>query len=200
MGWLPTISTRAHICVHEEEGENLKFPTNNSGLRHTSELGILDADGNVKPEVDDILEVIASHDTMMSLGHLDPDQIDVLVPRAAAAGVTRILVNHPNFVIQAEPERARRWVEAGAVIEHSICQYDERSSFYQPDLGIPTLLRFIEAAGIDNTLLGSDLGQRNNPYPVEAYATLVRGLLDAGLPAADVRKLVATNPGKLLGL
>lgn len=200
MVWFPTISSRAHICVHEEEGENLKFPTNDLGLRHTTELGILDAGGNVKPEVDDILEVIATHDAIMSCGHLDPDQIDVLVPRAAAAGVTRILVNHPNFVIQADPERARRWVEAGAVIEHSICQYDERSSFYQPDWGIPTLLRFIEAAGIDRTMLGSDLGQKNNPYPVEAYATIVRGLLDAGLPAADVRKLVNDNPARLLGL
>lgn len=68
---VPDDLPRAHIWVHEEEGENLKFPTNNLGLRHTSELGILDADGNVKPEVDDILEVIASHDAMMSCGHLD---------------------------------------------------------------------------------------------------------------------------------
>lgn len=200
MVWFPTISSKAHICVHEEEGENLKFPTNNLGLRHTTEIGIVDADGALKPEVLDILEVIKTHDAIMSCGHLDPDQIDVLVAQAASMGIRRILVNHPNFVIQADPDRVRRWVAQGARIEHSICQYDDRSSFYQPDWGIPTLLRFIEAAGIENTMLGSDLGQKNNPYPVEAYVRIVRGLLDAGLPADDVRRLINDNPADLLGL
>ncbi|MCU1596681.1 MAG: hypothetical protein JWQ47_420 [Glaciihabitans sp.] len=198
MVWFPTISSHAHIHVHEEEGENLKFPTNNLGLRHTTEISILDEEGALKPEVLDILEVIKTHDAIMSCGHLDPDQIDVLVAQASRMGVQRILVNHPNFVIQAEPERVRRWVELGARIEHSICQYDDRSSFYQ--WGLDVLMTYITAAGIDNTLLGSDLGQANNPYPIDAYSRIVRGLLDAGLPKADVRKLINDNPAELLGI
>ncbi|MGO4692590.1 DUF6282 family protein [Glaciibacter sp. 2TAF33] len=196
--WFPTISSHAHIDVHEAEGENLKFPTNNLGLRHTTEINILDAEGALKPEVLDILEVIKTHDAIMSCGHLDPDQIDVLVPQASSMGIERILVNHPNFVIQAEPERVRRWVELGARIEHSICQYDDRTSFYQ--WGLDVLITYIKAAGIDNTLLGSDLGQANNPYPVDAYARITRGLLDAGLPKADVQKLINDNPAALLGI
>jgi hypothetical protein len=198
MVWFPTISSHAHICVHEAEGENLKFPTNNLGLRHTTEIDIRDGDGGLKPEVLDILEVIKAHDAIMSCGHLDPEQIDLLVAQASSMGIERILVNHPNFVIQADPDRVKRWVEHGARIEHSICQYDDRSSFYQ--WGLDVLITFIEAAGIDNTLLGSDLGQANNPYPVDAYARIVRGLLDAGLPKSSVRKLVNDNPARLLGL
>lgn len=198
MVWFPTISSHAHIDVHEAEGENLKFPTNNLGLRHTTEIGILDDSGRLKPEVLDILDVIKTHDAIMSCGHLDPEQIDVLIAEASRLGIERILVNHPNFVIQADPERVRRWVKQGARIEHSICQYDDRTSFYQ--WGLDVLISFIDAAGIDNTLLGSDLGQANNPYPVDAYGRIVRGLLDAGLDHDSVRKLVNTNPANLLGI
>ena len=198
MVWFPTISSHAHICVHEAEGENLKFPTNNLGLRHTAEINILDVEGALKPEVLDILEVIKNHDAIMSCGHLDPDQIDILIAQASSMGIERILVNHPNFVIQAEPERVARWVELGARIEHSICQYDDRTSFYQ--WGLDVLITYITAAGIDNTLLGSDLGQSGNPYPIDAYARIVRGLLDAGLPKDAVRKLINDNPAELLGI
>lgn len=196
--WFPTISSRAHICVHEEQGQDMRFPTNNLGLRHTTELGILDEDGAMKPEVLDILEVIRSHDAIMSCGHLDADQTEALIKQAASMGIKRILVNHPNFVIGAQPERVREWVALGARIEHSICQYDDRSGFHQ--WGLDTLMKFIDAAGVDHTLLGSDLGQANNPLPIDAYQKIVRGLLDAGMAAKDVHKLVADNPGELLGL
>jgi hypothetical protein len=66
----------------------------------------------------------------------------------------------------------RRWVERGARIEHSICQYDDRTSFNQ--WGLDVLITYIKAAGIDNTLLGSDLGQANNPHPIDAYTRIVR--------------------------
>jgi len=196
--WFPTISSRAHICVHEEQGQDMRFPTNNLGLRHTTELGILDEDGAMKSEVLDILEVIRSHDAIMSCGHLDADQTEALIKQAASMGIKRILVNHPNFVIGAQPERVREWVALGARIEHSICQYDDRSGFHQ--WGLDTLMKFIDAAGVDHTLLGSDLGQANNPLPIDAYQKIVRGLLDAGMAAKDVHKLVADNPGELLGL
>ena len=198
MVWFPTISSHAHICVHEAEGQNMRFPTNNLGLRHTTEIGILDAEGALKPEVLDILEVIKAHDAIMSCGHLDADQTERLIEQASSMGIKRILVNHPNFVIGAEPERVRRWVGLGARIEHSICQYDDRTSFYQ--WGLDVLLGFVKAAGVESTLLGSDLGQANNPLPVDAYARMVRGLLDAGVSKEDVRRLIADNPADLLGI
>ncbi|WP_422933022.1 DUF6282 family protein [Sinomonas sp. P47F7] len=198
MVWFPTISSHAHICVHEAEGQNMRFPTNNLGLRHTTQIGILDAEGALTPEVLDILEVIRAHDAILSCGHLDADQTEALIEQASSMGIKRILVNHPNFVIGAEPERVRKWVGLGARIEHSICQYDDRTAFYQ--WGLDVLLGFVKAAGVENTLLGSDLGQASNPLPVDAYARMVRGLLDAGVSKEDIRRLIADNPAELLGI
>ena len=63
-----------------------------------------------------------------------PHQITAVFEAAREIGIERMLVNHPNFVIEASFEDARRWVELGAYIEHSLCMYDEESSFHNWDL------------------------------------------------------------------
>jgi len=60
------------------------------------------------------------------------------------------------------------------------------------------MLSFIQAVGIDNTIIGSDLGQKNNPFPVDAYERVLGQLLDAGVSPEDVHKLVAVNTGRVL--
>ncbi|WP_157089118.1 hypothetical protein [Sinomonas atrocyanea] len=54
--------------------------------------------------------------------------------------------------------------------------------------------------GLAGTGGGSDLGQANNPLPVDAYARMVRGLLDAGVSKEDLRRLIADSPADLLGI
>jgi len=115
---------------------------------------------------------------------------------AGAEGVRRMLVNHPNFVIEASYDDARHWAELGALIEHSLCMYDEESTFYHWDLD--TLVKWIEAVGAERSTLGSDLGQDGNPLPTEAFRKIVDSLLDRGMPERDVRRMVADNPRRLL--
>jgi hypothetical protein len=127
-----------------------------------------------------------------------PNRILAVFEAAHAAGVTRLLVNHPNFVVEATHEQGRRFVELGAVIEHSLCMYDDRSSFYNWDIDV--LLGWISAVGADRSTLGSDLGQMKNPLPSEAFTNIVGQLLDAGLGEADVEAMVRRNPARLLDL
>jgi hypothetical protein len=53
---------------------------------------------------------------------------------------------------------------------------------------------------VEHTQLGSDLGQRNNPLPVESYRKICGRLLDHGVSEADVHTMVADVPARLLGL
>jgi hypothetical protein len=108
-----------------------------------------------------------------------------------------MLVNHPNFVIEASYEDARHWVQLGAYVEHSLCMYDEESSFYHWDLD--TLVGWIEAVGAERSTLGSDLGQMNNPLPTDSFRKIVGRLLERGMPEDDIRSMVARNPAELLG-
>lgn len=193
--WFPTIASDKHICVHDE---HLKFPSSTLQLRPDVPVSILDADGRVLADVRDILALIKEQDAILSGGHLDVAELDVLIRTAHEMGIERILVNHPNFVVGATPQQCAEWVELGARFEHSLCMYDERSTFFHWKIDV--LLDYVAAVGVQRTLLGSDLGQKNNPLPVEAYDVIVRALLDAGVDPADVRRMVAANPSELAGL
>ena len=195
--WFPTIGSPQHIAHHAAHPD-LKFPKLAVHVREERPVDVLDENGELRPEVHDIIGLIKEHDAILASGHMAPDRILAVFEAARAAGVTRLLVNHPNFVVEATHEQGRRFVELGAVIEHSLCMYDDRSSFYNWDIDV--LLGWISAVGADRSTLGSDLGQMKNPLPSEAFTNIVGQLLDAGLGEADVEAMVRRNPARLLDL
>ena len=195
--WFPTIASAKHI-EHHKAHPNLKFPKLSVHLDPEEPVEVLDGNGGVRPEVIEILETIKEHDAILASGHMAPDQITAVFEAAREVGVQRMLVNHPNFVIEATHEEAKRWVELGAYIEHSLCMYDEESSFHNWDLD--TLVEWVEAVGPGRSILGSDLGQMNNPLPTDSFRKIVGRLLERGMPEDQVRSMVARNPGELLGV
>jgi hypothetical protein len=195
--WFPTIGSPRHIAHHAAHPD-LKFPKLAVHVREERPVDVLDENGELRPEVHDIIGLIKEHDAILASGHMAPDRILAVFEAAHTAGVTRLLVNHPNFVVEATHEQGRRFVELGAVIEHSLCMYDDRSSFYNWDIDV--LLGWISAVGADRSTLGSDLGQMKNPLPSEAFTNIVGQLLDAGLGEADVEAMVRRNPARLLDL
>jgi Family of unknown function (DUF6282) len=195
--WFPTIGSPQHIAHHAAHPD-LKFPKLAVHVREERPIDVLDENGELRPEVHDIIGLIKEHDAILASGHMAPDRILAVFEAAHAAGIRRLLVNHPNFVVEATHEQGRRFVELGAVIEHSLCMYDDRSSFYNWDIDV--LLGWIGAVGADRSTLGSDLGQMKNPLPSEAFTNIVGQLLDAGLGEAEVEAMVRRNPARLLDL
>jgi hypothetical protein len=194
--WFPTIGSPQHIRHHAEH-PNLKFPKPAVQLKPEEPIEIL-ANGRVSDQVYEILESAKEAGAIVASGHLAPDRITALFEAAREVGVEKLLVNHPNFVVEASFEDARRWVGLGAYIEHSLCMYDEESSFYHWE--IDTLVEWIEAVGPERSTLGSDLGQMNNPLPTDSFRKIVAMLLDRGLGEEAVRRMVRDNPSELLGL
>jgi hypothetical protein len=194
--WFPTIGSENHIRHHAEH-PNLKFPKLSVHLEPEEPIEVLDGNGGVIEDVYKILESIKEHDAILASGHMAPRQITAVFEAAREVGVRRMLVNHPNFVIEASFDEARRWVELGAYVEHSLCMYDEESSFYNWDLD--TLVEWVEAVGPERSTLGSDLGQMNNPLPTDSFRKIVSRLLERGISGDTVRTMVARNPAELLG-
>jgi hypothetical protein len=153
--------------------------------------------GAVTDHVYNILQSIKAHAALLASGHMAPDQITAVFQAAREVGIRRMLVNHPNFVIEATYEQAREWMELGAYIEHSLCMYDEESSFHNWD--IDTLVEWIEAIGPERSTLASDLGQMNNPLPTDSFRKIVGRLLERGTSEDTIRSLVKRNPAELLG-
>ncbi len=194
--WFPTIASPQHIRHHAAHPD-LKFPKPAVPLKPEEPIEIM-ADGRVRDEVYEILESAKAAGAIVASGHLAPDRITALFEAAREVGVDRLLVNHPNFVVEASYEEARHWVALGAVIEHSLCMYDDASSFYHWD--VDTLVAWVEAVGPERSLLGSDLGQMDNPLPTESFRKIVAKLRERGLGEDAVRGMVARNGAELLGV
>jgi hypothetical protein len=191
--WFPTLSSAAHVQHHEDHDTG--FPTPEVDLRPDEIISILDENGAVLPEVRDILSVIATEDAVLTCGHLGTTESQRLIDAALAAGVQRVVVNHPVFVVGASVEQAAAWARQGVYIEHCAVMYYGRPERRRD---LDELLSFIKAVGVGQTVISSDSGQRTNPLPVTLYRRAVRGLLDAGIPEVDIRQLVGTNAGHLL--
>lgn len=192
--WFPTIASPAHIA----RGHNLNFPKLAIPLMDEAPIDVWGEGGALKPEVFDILRMIAEADAILASGHMPVRSILAVFEAAREVGVRRMLVNHPNYVVEASHQEARRMSEFGAMIEHSLCMYDEDSAFYHWQLDV--LVDWIRAVGPEKSLLGSDLGQKNNPLPEQSYRKICWRLLEVGWTMQELRTLVADNPAKLLGL
>lgn len=194
MIWFPTISSGAHLC-NAERDPHIKEHFVPRGIRQSEEVDIFDESGDLRPEVYEILDSAKEAGAIVSAGHMAPDRTLAMLTAANEKGLTRLVVIHPNYVINAETGDAQKFVEQGAVIEHCVVMYDRERIF-----PFQTLLDWISLIGPENTTLGSDLGQVGNPLPMEAFRRVAGQLLDSGISEKDVRTMVVDNPVRLLGL
>ena len=192
--WMPTFSAANHIR-HNRRGHLL--PTT-VPMRRPKMLTVVDEDGRIKDEVKEILDQIAEFDAVLSAGHLHISEIWPLFEEAERRGVGRRLVQHPTYTIGATPTDIRELVEGGAFIEHSLCMFIPGSRFqYYPS---EELKAVIDAGGTEQTILGSDLGQIDNPTPVNGFRAVIRLCLELGFDDPTIRLLIGGNAARLLGL
>lgn len=191
--YLPTVSSGRHIDCH---AESHGFPSTTVEV-FTQRIEVVDPDGRVVDDLLPIFDHIAEHDAVLNGGHLHPEHMRACFLTARERGVKRLVVSHPDFVIGAEPEQCREFVEMGAMIEHELHMYDPGAKMRWP---LEQLADWIKTLGAENTLLGSDLGQKGFPWPVDAYIRVVDGLLDLGVSEEDLRTIVYHNPRRLFGI
>jgi len=192
--WGPTVSALQHIQAHSHDDG---FPTAGADLEEKVE-SIWDESGEVSADAVRVTQLVADADILLSSGHLDVDSIRGLFQTAQKNGVKRLLLHHPDFIIGASPEAVREFVGYGAYVEHEI-------SMYHPDVAAPhwpieQLINWIETIGPEHTVIDSDLGQKENPLPVDGYIYIVQQLLDHGITEQDVRQMICRNTAYLLGL
>ncbi len=190
--WMPTSSAANHIrSTHRKQRLATATP-----MKKPTALSVVDPRGELLDEVKEILDLIAEFDAVLSSGHLHISEIWPLFDEAKARGVNRRLVNHPTYVIGASRADIAELTAGGAIVEHSASFYIDCKfkCFTLEDLKAD-----IDAGGIDGTTLATDLGQNGNPSPVEGFRTLIEACLTLGYSDEDIRRMITTNPARLIG-
>jgi len=194
--WMATAHARNHMD-HEASKPGFQFPKNSAKTVAPIPLALTDDNGTVRDEVKHVLDLIAEADAVVSGGHHHVDELFPFYEEAKARGVKRLFLNHPTYVNECSFEDISALVGMGVKMEHSVCMFVE-STFKMFDTD--HLKAVIDAAGVDNTFFGTDLGQMNNPSPVEGMRTIIAMLLEIGYTDADVRKMTTTVGADLVGV
>lgn len=193
--WMPTISAENHIA--QLSGQGKTFPKTKRKMLAPIPLSALDSSGMISDATKACLDIIAEADIILAGGHLPANELHFLFDEAKRRGVSKMLVNHPTYIVGCTDEDIRSFVAIGAYMEHSICMFAEGKA-KKFDAG--TLAHLIDVAGVERTILSSDLGLLDNPRPVEGFRQIVRMLLDLQFSATDIRRLTSINAAGLLNL
>ena len=196
--WMATAHARNHIEHEKQEADfHKKFPVNTKKTVEAIPASLTDDAGNVRDEVKQILDLIAEADAAVSGGHHHIDELWPFYEEAKARGVRRLFLNHPTYVNEGSFQDITSLVSMGVMMEHSICMFVP-STFHMFD--DEHLKAAIDAGGVENTFFGSDLGQNNNPTPVEGFRQIIEVLTRLGYDADAIRAMTGTNAARLVGL
>jgi hypothetical protein len=177
--WMPTLSA-------ENERAFRGYP--GTGMR------ALDEKGRLLPELIAIIRLVAKAGAVLGTGHLSPEETCAVAALAREEGVRSILVTHPEINFIAMPvETQRRLLGRGLYFERCFC----RAGFHRDWSG---LARDIRGAGFESTILATDLGQPDNPHPVEGLEQFAERMRSEGFSAEEIERMTVVNPAVALGL
>ena len=161
-------------------------------------ITILDPDGELKPEVLRIVEVVAENDVALASGHLSLDETRKLLRAVRRHGEVRFVVTHANWALtRYDLDVQRELMDLGAYLEYvasscvSLDFLEQRPS---------ELAEWITHFAGERLVFGSDLGQGGGPSHPEGLRMLLFSLLAQGVEFEHLEKMTKVNPAALLGL
>jgi hypothetical protein len=180
--WMPTRSALNHRSYHGESGG----------------ISILNEDSGLVPAAQAILEAMAQSDCILSTGHLSPREALVLIHQARQCGVRKVLVTHPEWAptfysFEQQKELAQLgnvWFERCFVSTTHLCGC----------VPFQVIEQAIVEAGVETTVLSTDLGQPQTPPPAEGLRLYAERLRSSGFSVEHIRQMMCTNPARLLSL
>jgi hypothetical protein len=189
--WMPTIDAGYHAQVHGGAGG---YDAQKGG-RGGEGIWILDKEDRLKPEVEEVLKLVAEHNAILGTCHLSPREIVALVRAARNLGVEKIVVTHPFFKVpNLDLPTLEEIVRLGGMPEFGYCTISPAWQYASPE----KIVQAIKTVGASRCLLVSDTGQRHNPLPSEALRIFAQTLFEKGVSEQDIEQLIVRNPADLL--
>ncbi len=199
--WFPTCDS-AHEAAHVfDDNPNKKLPYWAQIIIQMRDAGIfaptiyiLDESGKLKPEVLDVLDIIAKYDIILATGHISHEETFALAAEAKRRGVKKLVITHVDFPTTFYTvEEQKRLLDFGAVMEHCY------TTWATGKVDFEVMKHQIREIGPENCILATDLGQKTALYPDEGLLEFAKRLYEAGFSKTEIRRMTVENPRRLLG-
>ncbi len=174
--WLPTLDS-----LHER-----RFRGRPGGLT------VFGQNGGLTRETRDVLALVAEHRAVLATGHLGPVEVTAVVRAAQELGIPHIVITHPEIAFLDLPVEFQFALRGPGVLF-------ERS-YPRPNFacGWDGLAARIRAVGVENSVIGTDLGQADSIDPVSGLLAMLGHLRSQGFSHAQVRLMACELPARLL--
>lgn len=183
--WLPTISSQQDV----ENGVAAMLGIPGEGIV------LLDEAGKLRPEVHEILDLVAQYDAIAATGHTSKAEHFAVANAFARRG--RLVVTHAMNAGAGPQLTAQECVELadlGALIElaAATCMASHGPAPAE-------VVEAIGAIGPERVVLSTDYGWNEAlPRPAPGLVEYVDALWDAGASEAHLREMACHNPARLL--
>ena len=188
--WMPTFSAANSI----NKMRALGLPLEGEGI------SLLDGSGKLVPEMERILSIIKENDMVLATGHISPKETFVLIQEAHRIGIRKMVITHPTDKEFAENhftiDDLKKLAAMGAFIEFTLIGILPNEFCRDPAL----IAQTIKTIGPQHCIVSTDLGQPQNPLPVEGMRLFIATLLHHGITQNEVELMIKSNPEMLLDL
>jgi hypothetical protein len=190
--WLPTFEADKHVKTFGK-------PTD-KGL-------VVAPNGQVTPEMEAILKIIARENLLLATGHVHPEEVIAVVRRGRELGVKNMIVTHAlTSVPGLTMAQAKQVADMGAVIEICYLQF-----LAGPNAPLPFLVHWtqvnaknvaqaVKEIGAKSVVVSTDLGQSGNMTHPDGIEAAIAAMKREGISDADIDLMMRKNPARLLGL
>lgn len=195
--WLPTFTSANQQRVSRQRGvtsQNLKALGDVEGAG----VEVLEADGRLRTDVCEVLDLLAAAGVTLATGHVGPVEIMAVVPEAIRRGVPNVMITHPELsVVGLTIEQQLELAQLDGVWFERVLVVTLPTSEGYPLASIAENVRIV---GADTTILATDLGQPSNPHPVQGMYAYIDALRELGVSQDDIELMACVNPAQALGL
>jgi len=177
--WMPTHDSEPEV---KAGGENRPFV-------------VVSRNGQLLPEVLEVLSVIAQNDLTLATGHVSPAEAFMIMREAKTRGVQRMIVTHPLLGLGGAMtiEQLQEAAKLGAYIEITAGTVSRQGAAQA------RAFEAIRKVGPAMCFVGSDSGLPGNNH-TDALVLAARALRGAGFTEKELNMMFKDNPAKLVKL
>ena len=190
--WLPTFESDKHVKTFgKPDAKGLTVAPN----------------GQVSPEMEAILKIIARENLVLATGHVHPEEIIAVVKKGKELGVKNMLVTHGlTNVPGLTMAQAKEVTDMGAVIEICFLQFQAGPNAplafltHWTQINARHVAQAVKEFGAKSVIVSTDLGQSANITHADGIEVAIAAMKKEGISDADIDIMMRKNPARMLGL
>ena len=180
MLWFPTMDAKAYLKQR-------------SISDWEAGLSVLDSEGNVIDKALTVLQLAKDNDMVVGTGHIGTEEAMILARTAIKMGLKRVCMTHVTLpVCQMSLNQLHECAELGIILEYSYCH------MLSGKCSVDYIVSQIKSVGAEHVILTTDLGQVNNPDPIDGMRDFCQLLAEHDISIKDLNMMTKDNPKKLL--